>query len=317
MSIRSSEKRSRSQGATAAPTRDPAPVTPATTPRCQRGSSRRSKRRSSVRKPTIPRTSAMAVDASTTPMLRSSAVSAALGGAIATWVAGMRSAARVPTRYTTTATPRMPCDPASAYAGAARRPAAGSGQAREQLQLGVGLDELLVVAHHGGHEGAAGHAVGLAEGQHGERLGEQQQAVEVVEHHEADDGPHAVDGDHHPAAAAVGPVEGRPDEGGHEGQRGDREEQVEEDLPAGLVGVEVEEERAGQGQRDQGVAQRREHVGAGQPGERREAEGVGARPAPGRGQRLPPGRFGHHPIVRMPSDAPGQPVATTRGTSYL
>ena len=79
-----------------------------------------------MRKPTIPRTSAMAVDASTTPMLRSSAVSAALGGAIATWAAGIRRAARVAARYTTTATPRMPCDPASAYAGAARRPAPGA-----------------------------------------------------------------------------------------------------------------------------------------------------------------------------------------------
>ena len=149
-------------------------------------------------------------------------------------------------RYTTTATPRTPCDPAMRVGGRGDEARAGRGQAGEQLQLGVGLDQLVVVAHHRGHEGAAGHAVGLAHGQHGERLGEQHQAVEVVEHHEADDGPDAVDGHDHPAAAAVGAVEGRADERGDQGQRGHREGEVEEDLPAGVVGVEVEEERAGQ-----------------------------------------------------------------------
>ena len=59
------------------------------------------------------------------------------------------------------------------------------GQAGQELELGVGLDQLAVVAHHGRDDGAARHGVGLAHRQHRERLREEQQALEVVDHHEA------------------------------------------------------------------------------------------------------------------------------------
>ena len=60
-------------------------------------------------------------------------------------------------------------------------------------------------------------------------------------------------------------VERRADERGDHRERRHRERQVEEDLPARVVRVEVEEERAGQGDRDQGIARRHQHMGARQP----------------------------------------------------
>ena len=59
-------------------------------------------------------------------------------------------------------------------------------QPGEELELRVGLHQLVVVADDGGHDGAPGHAVGLAQRQHRERLREEQQALEVVDHHQAD-----------------------------------------------------------------------------------------------------------------------------------
>ena len=75
-------------------------------------------------------------------------------------------------------------------------------EAREQLELRVRLDQLGVVAHDRGHDGAPRHGVGLAHRQHREGLREQEQALEVVDHHEAHEGPAGRDADDHPPAAA-------------------------------------------------------------------------------------------------------------------
>ena len=134
----------------------------------------------------MPRISPMADAASRMPTPRSSAASASDTGAAATWVVGIRSAATVPQAYATAATASTPCDRPISVGGGGEEAGRRRGEAGQELELGVGLDQLGVVAHHGGHEGASGYAIGLAHGEDGEGLGEQQEAVEVVEHDQAD-----------------------------------------------------------------------------------------------------------------------------------
>ena len=62
----------------------------------------------------MPRTSPIADAASRMPAPCSSADSSAVAGVAATWVVGMRSAASVAARYTTTATTSTPSDSAMA-----------------------------------------------------------------------------------------------------------------------------------------------------------------------------------------------------------
>ena len=95
VSMRSSGNERRSAGATADPSSAPAPVRRRTAPSFHVSPSRSWNSRRKVRKPTIPRTRPIADAARRMPAPRSSADSAAVAGAAATWVRGMRRAARV------------------------------------------------------------------------------------------------------------------------------------------------------------------------------------------------------------------------------
>ena len=117
------------------------------------------------------------------------------------------------------------------------------GDRADHRELGVRLDQLLVRTDGGRHDGALRDRVGLAEHQHQERLGIEEQRVEVADHEEAQQGPQAHAGDDHPFAAARYPVERRADERCRHGEGGDREHEVEGDAPARRVEVEREEDR--------------------------------------------------------------------------
>ncbi len=84
--------------------------------------------------------------------------------------------------------------------------------ARQQRQARVRLDELVVVADHGRHEGALRDAVGLAQHQHRERTREQLEVVDVQRHVRAHRGAAARRDDDHQPPAALDPVDGGTDQ---------------------------------------------------------------------------------------------------------
>ena len=141
-----------------------------------------------VRKPTMPRIRPMADAASRTPAPRSSASSASVSGSGATAVAGDaeggdgRRAANDAPRPRASTTWR----PGDERRRAGRAPAA-TAQPRPESSASLELASTSSssLAHRRGHDGALGHRVALAQHQHGEGLGEEQQAVEVADHQEA------------------------------------------------------------------------------------------------------------------------------------
>ena len=144
------------------------------------------------------------------------------------------------------------------------------GEARDQLELRVGLDQTGVAVDDHRHDGRLGHRVGLRHDEHQERLGEQPQAVGADARHHQDADEDAADArpDEDHAVPAPGTVHGRADQRTDHGEGRHREHEVEEDLPAGPGGIDVEEQRSGQGHRDERVAPERQRVGQGEAAER-------------------------------------------------
>ena len=130
-------------------------------------------------------------------------------------------------------------------------------------------------------------AWGLAHDQHREGKREQQRALDVADEGEHEQCPHHGGPDQHVAVTAPDSVHERPRNGATTANGGDRQQKVGGHLPAGVVGVDVEEERIGQGDGEQAVTGHREAVRSGQAVEGRDHEHLGS---PGVGGVLsPPG----------------------------
>ena len=192
MSIRSSENDRRRAGASAEPSRAPAPVRSRTAPSFHVSPSRRSNSSRKVRKPDDPAHQAHRRRGQ--PHADAPQLGGLGGGGGRVGDLGARDAQggeggggegdHGQHHHALGAADRE---------GDARPGAATSGtdEPGQELELRVGLHQLGVVAHDGGHDGAPRHRVRLAHGQHGEGLREQQQPVEVVDHDQAHQGPAA------------------------------------------------------------------------------------------------------------------------------
>ena len=122
-------------------------------------------------------------------------------------------------------------------AGSHRRP--GADPSRDRVGLGPGTDEQR-------DQRALGHQVDLGEHEHGEGLGEQQEALQTGGHDQADDG--AAGGrDHHGGPAGPpAPVDDRTEKGGHDGEGRHGQKEIEDHLVLGRPGRDGEEQRSGQ-----------------------------------------------------------------------
>ncbi len=216
---------------------------------------------------------------------------------------GQLVAKPAPMANTMAASPTVSCGPERVAAeleqDAARDRGHDGGHAAEQAELRVGLDQLLVVAHRGRHHRGPGDQVGLARDQHQERLEVEEDAGEVPHDQHAQEGPEGHRADDHPPAAALEPVDDRPDQRRRHRERRERQQQVEPHLPLRLAERDGEEHRPGQTHREQGVATHRERVGAGQAGERRRR--VRTPRVPSRGLRV---GGGHRANGRWPACGP-------------
>ena len=211
----------------------------------------------------------MASEACTTPALRSSASSASPAGSAATCVLGSLAASdrlsQPAAAAARTSTHSAPASLSTMAPGtAAANPEKPPRRARRRVRLdqfGVGVDDRR-------HEGAPGDGVGLAEHEDDEGLGEQQEAVDVPGHQQARHRPADAGPDHEQAPPAGHPVERRAHQRADDGERRDRQQQVERDPSAGLTGRDREEQRPGERGGDERVDGRRQGVDPGEPGER-------------------------------------------------
>ena len=155
-----------------------------------------------------------------------------------------------------------------------RRTTDEAGNDADEREPGVGVDELLAVLHHRRHQRALGDGVRLRHHEHAERQREDEEplgrrAVDRAGHEEAQDGPAGAGDEHHDPAPALGAVEQRPQQRRHHGERGHRDDQVEQDLRPRRRQRRGEEERAGQRDREADVAAQAGGVRDREPGERR------------------------------------------------
>ena len=107
--------------------------------------------------------------------------------------------------------------------------------------------------HPGDHRGPQ-HVVRLRQHEDAERRGIEPEVVEVAHHHQRQDGAAQMAGRDRPAAAALQPVQRRPDHRGQDRERGHGHQQVERHVAALGVGARGEEQRAGQRDGDHRVA---------------------------------------------------------------
>ena len=209
----------------------------------------------------------MAEAARRMPALRSSAFSAAPGGLGGHHDLGqLQGEARRRRRTRCRPAPRDQPRPPPSFS---RMPPGTAGHhhgdAAQQAELGVGLDQLLVAAHGGGHDRARGDRVGLLQHQHQEGLGVEEQvrrgAARSSTHSSARSASEPTIIQRRPplSRSMAGPDERRRDR-----ERGDREHQVERRPSTGPASKSSREEhRAGQADGEQGVAGHRRTRGCG------------------------------------------------------
>ena len=148
---------------------------------------------------------------------------------------------------------------------------------------GVGLDQGESLRQQAGYGGGAGHAVRLGRDQHPERGREQPRRVGD---HGGAEHPAEERADRHgaadrPAATVAEPVEERADQRRDDRERQHRQAEEQRHLAPRLAGRDLEEEGAGQGDRDRGIARGVERVHLDQPGEPGLAGALGPRGAAG------------------------------------
>ena len=120
------------------------------------------------------------------------------------------------------------------------------------------------------HERALGHALRLRQHERAERERVQREAVDVRGHDQAQHRPAGHRRREQQAAPAAGPVEQRTEHRRDDGERRQREQEVEQDLRARLAGRGAEEQRVGERHRDEHVTRDADRVREREPRERRE-----------------------------------------------
>ena len=144
-----------------------------------------------------------------------------------------------------------------------------AGQPGDQSELGVGLDEVPLVAHDRRHERLLGHEVGLLEDERGEHQREQGEVVDRRGHQQRDHDARRRDQLDDGAPAAGGAVDDRPDQRGDDHERGEADDEEEEHPTAGRARVDAEEQRVGERDDHRRVATDHRRVGDAQTPELR------------------------------------------------
>ena len=167
---------------------------------------------------------------------------------------GSRSAMTMPIRKMTEATRSGHCGPNQNAASADR---CHDGAGDRAVHAGPGARPGTARGPRGSSRGTAARAgdpVRPGQREHPERGRVEPEAVEVVGDHPGQERPAEHGGGQRVAAAVPEVVEQRADHRCQQRERHHRDEQVERDLAAGLAERHVEEDRAGQPDRDQRVA---------------------------------------------------------------
>jgi hypothetical protein len=151
------------------------------------------------------------------------------------------------------------------WSNAGRQDRQRSDEARDQPELRVRLDELLLGADDARHEGALRDRVRLLHHERAEREREQQERVERERHQQRQHHPDEHDDLDHEPAAAPHPVDGRPDERRHEQERDEADAEEQQHSPRGGVRIDAEQHRVGERDRHRRVAGGHRGVGACQP----------------------------------------------------
>ena len=171
-----------------------------------------------------------------------------------------------------------------------------AGKSRQHRQLGVGAGEIVLALGHRRDEGRLPDEVELREDEDSERLGEQQEALQVPSHEQRQNGTPAGG---YPDARPAGrrpPVEEGAEQRGHDGKRRDREQEVEEHSALRLAGADREEQRSGKRDRHERRAAGEDRVHEGEAAERlvlveqaTERGSAGGSSTDARGSSLPQG----------------------------
>ena len=180
---------------------------------------------------------------------------------------------------------------------------------------------------HPGHRGGPGDAVRLGRDQAAERRGEQRHRVAGlygVREDPAQERAQRHGRPDRPPPAVAEAVQERADQRGDDRERQHRQAQEQRDLPAGLVGRDLEEQGAGQRDRHRRVAGAVEGVQLDQPGQAAVAGPLGVRGAAGLAQGVAGGSPGAGPgpagpaggglrgAAPAPDHGPSAPVRSRR-----
>lgn len=116
----------------------------------------------------------------------------------------------------------------------------GTDQPRDQAEFGVGLDQLILVAHHAGHQRRLRHRVGLLHHQGHEHQRVEQDVVGVKCHQHVERGAHDGGDLYDHLATAGDPVDGGPDQRGDDDERRKADDQIPQHGRALRVRAEAE-----------------------------------------------------------------------------
>ena len=157
---------------------------------------------------------------------------------------------------------------------------------------GVRLHQGEALGEDPGHGRGPGDVVGLGGHQAAERGGEEHRRLvdDRAGEHPRQEGADRHGGADGPAAAVAEAVQERADQGRDDREREHRQAEEQRDLTAGLVGRHLEEQRAGQRDRQGGVARRVERAQLDQPGQPAALGALGARGPVGRADGVAPAR---------------------------
>ena len=128
-------------------------------------------------------------------------------------------------------------------------------------QPGVRADEVVRIVGDQRDQGLLDHPGRLADHQQDDGEQVERQLVQRERQGDAGHGAQRVADEADDVRPAVEPVDRRSDQRGEHGQGGERDQQVQQDLLAGGVGAEAEEQRAGERDRHTGVARGRQAMG--------------------------------------------------------
>jgi hypothetical protein len=142
-----------------------------------------------------------------------------------------------------------------------------SGDACDQPELRVGLDEFGLGPHRRRHDRGFRHRVGLLQDERREDQREQQECVEVLGHQQGQHHPRRRDDLDHELAAAGHPVDRRADQRCHHQVRREADHEKQQHTRAGGVEIDVEEQRVGQRDHHGRVAAGHQGMGDRQPTE--------------------------------------------------